>query len=66
MQKISEIRLGLLAGDAEQGNGGSEVLQTLIDFCHHPPPEDFVSARAYLNYRWEDIGNRCVVVVALR
>ena len=65
MQRISEIRAGLLAGDEEQGNGGGEVLQTLVNFYHHPPAEDFVSTRAYLDYRWEDIANRCVSIVTL-
>lgn len=34
---------GLLAGDEEEGNGGAEILQTLIGFCHHadPPREEF-------------------------
>ena len=57
---MSAIRQGFLDGDAEGGNGGAEVLQTLINFCNHshPPPENFSSVRDYLDYRWEDIANR--------
>lgn len=57
------IRRMLLAGDDEEGNGGSEVLRTLVDFCHHanPPPEDFGCVRHYLDYRWDDIANRYII-----
>ncbi|KAL8729125.1 MAG: hypothetical protein Q9166_004956 [cf. Caloplaca sp. 2 TL-2023] len=59
-RRIDAIRQGLLAGDKEEGNGGAEVLRTLINFCHHPDPpcEGFSSVRDYLDYRWEDIANR--------
>ena len=59
-RRLTAIRQGLLTGDEEEGNGGAEVLQTLIDFCNHaePPREDFRSVRDYLDYRWEDIANR--------
>lgn len=57
---LDAIRHGLLAGDAEQGNGGAEVLQTVIDFCFHPDPprEEFGSVREYLDYRWGDAAIR--------
>lgn len=57
---MDAIRQGLLAGDEEEGNGGAEVLQTLINFCHHAVPsrKEFSSVRDYLDYRWEDIANR--------
>ncbi|KAL6717704.1 hypothetical protein ACLMJK_005619 [Lecanora helva] len=57
--KMAEMREGFLACDAKKGNGGTEVLQTLIDFCYHskPTPGDFRGVRDYLNYRWEDIAN---------
>ena len=57
---MDAIRLGLLDGDGEGGNGGAEVLETLIDFCCHaePPREEFSSVRAYLDYRWDDVANR--------
>ena len=59
-RRLSAIRQGLLAGDAEQGNGGAEVLQTVIDFCFHPDPprEEFGSVRDYLDYRWGDAAIR--------
>lgn len=59
-RRLTAIRQGLLVGDEEEGNGGAEILQTLIDFCNHaePPRGDFSSVRDYLDYRWEDIANR--------
>ncbi|KAL9007938.1 MAG: hypothetical protein Q9173_006887 [Seirophora scorigena] len=58
-RRINDIRHGLLAGDKEEGNGGAEVLETLIKFLYHaaPPNEGFSSVRDYLDYRWEDIAN---------
>ncbi|KAL8644291.1 MAG: hypothetical protein Q9210_007325 [Variospora velana] len=58
-RRISDIRTCLLACDDEEGNGGAEVLETLIRFCYHaePPRERFSSVRDYLDYRWEDIAN---------
>ena len=58
-RRRNAIREGLLAGDEEEGNGGAEILQTLIDFCYHADArEEFGSVRTYLDYRWEDIANR--------
>ncbi|KAL8978224.1 MAG: hypothetical protein Q9205_006148, partial [Flavoplaca limonia] len=60
-QRIDAIRGGLLGGDEEQGNGGAEILETLINFCHRPEPvsvcNQFASIREYLDYRWTDVGN---------
>ncbi|KAL9606478.1 MAG: hypothetical protein Q9179_000343 [Wetmoreana sp. 5 TL-2023] len=55
---LREVRNGFLQCDREGGNGGKEVLQYLIEFCHHAPPTDFASVRDYLDYRYTDIGNR--------
>ncbi|KAL9034012.1 MAG: hypothetical protein Q9180_005642 [Flavoplaca navasiana] len=62
-QRIDAIRRGLLAGDGEEGNGGAEILETLINFCHRsddpvPVRNQFGSIREYLDYRWTDVGNR--------
>ncbi|KAL8840005.1 MAG: hypothetical protein Q9170_001489 [Blastenia crenularia] len=56
-RRIDGMRHDLLAGDQEGGNGGSEVLGTLISFCHHtqPPREGFCSVRDYLDYRYADV-----------
>ncbi|KAL8866201.1 MAG: hypothetical protein Q9198_008992 [Flavoplaca austrocitrina] len=61
-QRIDAIRGGLLAGDEEEGNGGAEILETLINFCHRsddpvPVCNQFGSIREYLDYRWTDVGN---------
>ncbi|KAL8706577.1 MAG: hypothetical protein Q9201_000390 [Fulgogasparrea decipioides] len=49
---LREVRNGFLQCDREGGNGGKEVLQYLIEFCHHAPPTDFASVRDYLDYRF--------------
>ncbi|KAL9020014.1 MAG: hypothetical protein Q9185_002753 [Variospora sp. 1 TL-2023] len=58
-RRISDIRTRLLACDDEEGNGGADVLETLISFwCHaEPSREGFSSVRDYLDYRREDIAN---------
>ncbi|KAL8828405.1 MAG: hypothetical protein Q9191_002603 [Dirinaria sp. TL-2023a] len=53
-QRMREIRKGFLESDEEGGNGGSDVLQHLIEFCHHPPIIEHACVLDYLNYRWED------------
>ncbi|KAL8650407.1 MAG: hypothetical protein Q9226_005155 [Calogaya cf. arnoldii] len=61
--RLDAIRRGFLAGDEEGGgNGGAEILETLINFYHRvePPREGFSSIRQYLDYRWTDVGNRYV------
>lgn len=54
---MHDIRKGFLDGDEEEGNGGAEVLQKLIEFCRHKHPRDFTSIREYLDYRFDDIAN---------
>lgn len=56
-RRLNAIRDGFLGGDEEE-NGGAEVLHALIEFCHHPQPEEFGSTRAYLDYRLEDVASR--------
>ena len=58
-KQMSAIRQGLLAGDEENGNGGAEIIETLIDFFNHPNPprEGFSSVRDYLDYRLQDTGS---------
>jgi hypothetical protein len=54
---MHEIRQGFLDGDRDEGNGGVEVLEKLIEFCRHKHPGAFVSMREYLDYRFDDIAN---------
>ena len=54
-QRMREICQGFLDSDEEEGNGGREVLQNLIDFCHHPPAAEYACVRDYLDYRFQDI-----------
>lgn len=61
---MHEIRQGFLDGDKEEGNGGIEVLQKLIEFCRHPHPANFVSMREYLDYRFDDIANGYSIFVS--
>lgn len=40
-----------------RANGGAEVLDRLVDFCKHAPPQyHFQSMREYLDYRRVDVG----------
>ncbi|KAL8996243.1 MAG: hypothetical protein Q9169_004221 [Polycauliona sp. 2 TL-2023] len=59
-QGIDAFRRDLLTCDNEEGggNGGAEIIETLINFCHHREPPSFGSVREYLDYRWMDVGNR--------
>ena len=49
-------------GDEEEGNGGTEVLQKLIEFCNHSTPKHFFTVREYLDYRFDDIANGYIPV----
>jgi hypothetical protein len=64
-KRIDEIREGFLRGDSEAGNGGAQVLETLVDFCKHSYPKDFSGVREYLDYRFEDIANGRVKLYAV-
>lgn len=55
-KRISQIRLGLLQEDVRKGNGGTDVLHELIEFCRHAPPfANFANVREYLDYRYKDV-----------
>ncbi|KAL9052308.1 MAG: hypothetical protein Q9206_004361 [Seirophora lacunosa] len=58
-RRIHDIRHGFLASDEVEGNGGADVLETLIKFFYHaaPPHKGFSSVCDYLDYRWEDVAN---------
>ena len=60
-KRMSEIGLDLRAEDAEEGNGGAEIIEILVRYCHLPPPEEFTSVREYLDYRYYDVGNKQVI-----
>lgn len=47
----------LKAEDQKAGNGGQEVIDRLVDFCRHVPPQTtFTSLGDYLSYRCIDAG----------
>ncbi|KAI4200162.1 MAG: hypothetical protein LQ350_004123 [Teloschistes chrysophthalmus] len=58
--EMTQLREKLLRCDEEEGNGGREILQHLIEFYHHSPPSAFTCVRDYLDYRYEDIANRFI------
>jgi len=58
LQTLIEYTIqGLKDEDKVSGNGGQEVIDRLIDFCCHVPPQkNFASLGDYLSYRSIDAG----------
>lgn len=55
-RRIAEVHRGFLDEDSIAGNGGADVLKTLLEFSRHSPPlHDFATVREYLDYRYVDI-----------
>lgn len=56
-KRLNEMREGFLRRDEEAGNAGSQIMDTLRDFCKRSYPERFSDVREYLDYRFHDIAN---------
>lgn len=55
-QLINSTVQGFKDQDKTMGNGGQEVLDRLIDFCEHVPPQTkFATMGDYLSYRLIDV-----------
>ncbi|KAL8998219.1 MAG: hypothetical protein Q9169_002704 [Polycauliona sp. 2 TL-2023] len=56
-QGLDRFRRDLLASDDEGGgDGGIEIIEALINWCHRAEPPSFGSIRELLDYRFVDVG----------
>ena len=54
---ITSVVEGMRREDTIAGDAGQEVIDHLVDFCRHKPPQkEFPTLRQYLDYRRIDAG----------